>query len=190
MTREARRTLTEPEAMRALAHPVRVELLTYLMSNSPATASQCARAVGDTPSNCSYHLRTLAKVGLVAPDESNDARERPWRALVTGLELDASGAGDAGKPGPSGTIIALMLQRDQRLTREYLARRHQMPKRWRDVAGLSTYTLKITAEELRGLGESLDALIRPLIAATRDDAPDDAEQVHLGLHAFPLAEQS
>jgi DNA-binding transcriptional ArsR family regulator len=185
MGREARRTLDEPEAMRVLAHPVRLELLTYLMSNGPATASRCARAVGDTPSNCSYHLRALAKVGLVTADESTDARERPWRALVTGFGIDPDGSGDDER-----TIATLMLQRDQRLTREFLARRDRVAKPWREVAGLSTYTLNLTAEELRVLGERLDALIRPFIAATRDDAPPDAEQVHLGLHAFPLGESA
>jgi DNA-binding transcriptional ArsR family regulator len=183
MGREARRTLNEPEATRALAHPVRLELLNYLMSNSPATASQCARAVGDTPSNCSYHLRSLAKVGLVAADESTDARERPWRALVTGFGVEPDGDDER-------TITTLMLQRDQRLAREFLARRDQISKDWRDVAGLSTYTLKMTPEELRTLTERLDALIRPFIAATRDDAPVDAEPVHLGLHAFPLGERA
>lgn len=181
MGREARRTLNEPEATRALAHPVRLELLNYLMSNSPATASQCARAVGDTPSNCSYHLRALAKVGLVAAEESPDARERPWRALVTGFDVEPD-------TDDERTITALVLQRDQRLAREFLARRDRLPQRWREVAGLSTYTLKMTPEELRTLGERLDALIRPFIAATREDPPGDAEQVHLGLHAFPMGE--
>src|SRR5689334_4194271 len=85
MSPEARKRITEPAALEALAHPVRLDLLNYLMSNGPATASTCARAVGDTPSNCSYHLRMLAKFGLVGEAPSADGRERPWRALVTGL---------------------------------------------------------------------------------------------------------
>jgi len=185
MGREARRNLNEPETMRALAHPVRLDLLNHLMANSPATASECARAVGDTPSNCSYHLRILAKVGLVAPDESTDARERPWRALVTGLSMEPN------EPDETAQALgALMLQRDQRLTREFFARRDELPPNWREVAGLSTYTLKITDRELRDLEERLDALIRPYIAATRDDAPAGAEQVHVGLHAFPIGQPS
>ena len=81
MARERRRKIAEPEALDALAHPVRLDLINFLMSNGPATASACARAVGDTPSNCSYHLRTLAKVGLVGEAVSGDGRERPWQAL-------------------------------------------------------------------------------------------------------------
>src|SRR5262249_4627489 len=85
MAPEARKRITEPAALDALAHPVRLDLMNYLRSSGPAPASACARAVGDTPSNCSYHLRTLAKFGLVGEVPSADGRERPWRALVTGL---------------------------------------------------------------------------------------------------------
>jgi DNA-binding transcriptional ArsR family regulator len=190
MGREARRTISEPETIRVLAHPVRLELLTYLMANGPATASVCARAVGDTPSNCSYHLRALAKVGMVAPDTSTDARERPWKALVTGYEVERH---DEDPTSPAArqamALAALTLQRDQRLLREYLARRERVPRRWRDVDGYSTYVLRVNPDELRELGERLDAMIRPYIAATRDDAPPDAEQVHVALSAFPLQAQ-
>ena len=82
---DTRPVLTDPEVLEALAHPVRLDLLTYLMSDGPATASVCARAVGDTPSNCSYHLRALAGHGLVERASSRDGRERPWRATITGL---------------------------------------------------------------------------------------------------------
>ena len=43
---EKRPLLTDPEVLEALAHPVRLDLLSYLMSDGPATASACARAVG------------------------------------------------------------------------------------------------------------------------------------------------
>ena len=184
MGREARRTITEPEPLRVLAHPVRYELLNYLISHSPATATQCARAVGDTPSNCSYHLRALAKAGLVAAEESSDGRERPWRALVTGLSVpqDADAASPQGRQARA--IAALGVQRDQRLVREYMARHDGTPQPWRDAAHHNTYALRLTAAELRQLGERIDALVRPYISATRDDAPPDAEMVHFGFHGF------
>ncbi|MEV4513251.1 helix-turn-helix domain-containing protein [Dactylosporangium sp. NPDC049525] len=188
MGREARRTITEPEALRALAHPVRYELLNHLISTGPATASQCARAVGDTPSNCSYHLRALAKAGLVAPDDSADGRERPWRALVTGFSVPPDA--DPGSPDSEqvAVIAALAIQRDQRLVRGWMARRGQAAAQWRDADHYGLYTLRVTPDELRVLGDQIDALVRPYIAATRDDAPAGAEPVHLGFHGFPLTD--
>jgi DNA-binding transcriptional ArsR family regulator len=185
MGREARRTITEPEAVRALAHPVRYELLNYLISNSPATASRCARAVGDTPSNCSYHLRTLAKVGLVAPEESTDGRERPWRAMVTGFSVPQDADPASPQSRQATLIVALSIQRDHRLVREYLARRDRVSALWRDADQYSTYTLRLTPEELRDLGDRIDALVRPYISVTREDAPDGAAQVHFSFHGMP-----
>jgi DNA-binding transcriptional ArsR family regulator len=189
MAKERRATISEPEAMAALTHPVRLDLLTHLMASGPATASQCARAVGDTPSNCSYHLRVLARHGLVVPDESGDARERPWRALVTGFSVEGT-RDEPGSPRAKGAqaLLALQVQRDQRLLRDYLARRDRVARRWRAADGYSTYTLRMTPAELSELGEALDALIRPYLAATREDTPRGTDLVHLGLHAFPLEE--
>ena len=191
MATEKRATISEPQAMAALTHPVRLDLLTHLMASGPATASQCARAVGDTPSNCSYHLRVLAKHGLVGPDESSDARERPWQALVTGFSVDGF-QDEPGSPRSRGAaaLLALSVQRDQRLVRDYLARRDRVAKRWREADGYATYTLRLTPAELSALGEALDALIRPYLAATREDVPRGTELVHLGLHGFPLEDKS
>lgn len=184
MPAEARRTLTEPETLRALAHPVRLELMNHLMAAGPATASECARAVGDTPSNCSYHLRMLARAGLVEPDESGDARERPWRATITGFDSRPD-TPDREQAAASAELAAIMLQREHRLTREYLARRDRVDARWRDADAFVNYTLRLSPVELRDLGERLDAAIRPYLAATRDETVDDSALVHLGLYAFP-----
>lgn len=185
---ERRPMLTDPDVLEALAHPVRLDLLTYLMSNGPATASVCARAVGDTPSNCSYHLRTLARHGLVEAVESADRRQRPWRAAITGFTLapDADPATPAGRG--TAAVMAASVALQQRLLRDYLSHRDSVPAAWRAVDLASNYTLLVNPDELRVLGEQLDALIRPLIAAGRESAADDARLVELDLFAFPRTE--
>ena len=184
MAVERRRTVTQPGELAALAHPLRLDLLNHLMSAGPATASACARAVGDSPSNCSYHLRFLAKHGLVEPlgERDGDGRERPWRATITGLAVDPGSV----DPEQEAAFAAVALQRDQRLAREFLARRAGLDEAWRAISGLSTYTLKITPDEAAELLGRLDALIRPYIAAVRDDEPPGAALVHMGLQSFPL----
>jgi len=188
MSPEARKRITEPAALEALAHPVRLELITYLITNGPATASACARAVGDTASNCSYHLRTLAKFGLVGEVQSGDGRERPWQALVTGLITDPDDPSEPLSP-QAARAFAVALRRDQQLTTDYLARRDRVAPEWRAADAHATYTLRMTPDELNELGERLDALIRPYIAATREGTPDGSALVHLGVHAFPLQER-
>jgi DNA-binding transcriptional ArsR family regulator len=183
MAPEIRRRITEPQALEALAHPVRLELIDHLMATGPATASACARAVGDTPSNCSYHLRVLAQVGLVGEVVSADGRERPWRALITGFDTGAEGSEAAMSPRES-KLLAVSVQRDQGLLREYLARRDREPGPWRRADHYGAYTLRVTPDELIQLKGKVDALMRPYIAATREQAPDGSELVHAGVQAF------
>ena len=185
---ERRPVLTDPEVLEALAHPVRLDLLSYLMSNGPATASACARAVGDTPSNCSYHLRTLARHELVEPVASADRRQRPWRATITGFALDQDADPSTRSGRGAAAVMAASVALQQRLLRDYLSQRDSVPAAWREVDLASQYTLRITPGELRQLGEQLDALIRPLIAAGRRSAPADAELVEVDLFAFPRTE--
>jgi DNA-binding transcriptional ArsR family regulator len=185
---ERRPVLTDPEVLEALAHPVRLDLLSYLMSNGPATASACARAVGDTPSNCSYHLRTLARHELVEPVASADRRQRPWRATITGFALDQDADPSTRSGRGAAAVMAASVALQQRLLRDYLSQRDSVAAAWREVDLASQYTLRITPGELRELGEQLDALIRPLIAAGRRSAPADAELVEVDLFAFPRTE--
>jgi DNA-binding transcriptional ArsR family regulator len=185
---ERRPVLTDPDVLEALAHPVRLDLLSYLMSNGPATASTCARAVGDTPSNCSYHLRTLARHGLVERVESTDRRQRPWRATITGFDLNLDAAPASREGRGAAAVLAASLALEQRLLRDYLSQRDEVPAPWRDADLASSYTLRVSPSELAALGEQLDGLIRPLIAAVRVSAPKDAALVNLDLFAFPRLE--
>jgi DNA-binding transcriptional ArsR family regulator len=72
--------VTDPQVMRALAHPARIEIVEYLNDTGAAvTATQCAGRVGLSPSATSYHLRELAKYGLV---EQAPSRGLPCRLGV------------------------------------------------------------------------------------------------------------
>src|SRR5437762_1262223 len=107
--------LTDPRAMRAIAHPVRIELL-HALSREPKTATQCAELVGESPQSCSYHLRTLAKYGFVEPAEAANGKERPWRKVKRGLTWSAHTDPEAAR-----ALSATFLDRDFRLLRGYLA---------------------------------------------------------------------
>jgi DNA-binding transcriptional ArsR family regulator len=184
MATERHPVISDAAALAALAHPVRLDVLNHLMSNGPATASACARAVGDSPSNCSYHLRTLARHGLVAPDESADGRERPWRAQVTGFSVAKAEPG-TDEARSEAMLLAAAVQLDQRRLVDYYAHRDDVSPQWRTADSYSTYGLRVTPDELVSLHEQLDALIRPFISATREDPPEGSELVQVGLYAFP-----
>ncbi|WP_306211590.1 ArsR/SmtB family transcription factor [Actinoplanes sp. RD1] len=54
-------------ALRAMAHPVRLQILS-LLTGASMTAAELARELGLTHANASYHLRNLLHGGLVVPD--------------------------------------------------------------------------------------------------------------------------
>ncbi|HUA05304.1 MAG TPA: helix-turn-helix domain-containing protein [Solirubrobacteraceae bacterium] len=183
---EERRTrVTDPRALRALAHPLRLALLERLMAFGEQTAAQCAEALGSTTSNCSYHLRALARVGLVAPGKSADGRERPWRSSSTGLEFGPSDITTSKASAAAARAVdELTLAREEELTRQALARREDQPAEWRTAEANHSYALRITAPELEQLVAEIDRLVRPYIGLTRGGTPDDAEVALVRVIAF------
>jgi DNA-binding transcriptional ArsR family regulator len=170
--------------LRVLAHPLRLALLDRLMAFGEQTAAQCAAAVGSTASNCSYHLRALARAGLVERADSRDGRERPWRSTSTGLTFgpEESEASDA-SAGAARAVEELSLARDEELTRRALARHATQPKEWRAAETYDTYGLRVAPAELERLVSEIDRLVRPYIGLTRCEVPEDAEVVYLRLLA-------
>lgn len=172
------------DALAALAVPVRFALLDHLLAAGPRTASQCAEVVGESASNCSWHLRALAKAGLVerAPS-AGDGRTRPWRATAVGFDF----SGDA---GPAGTLARTVLagisarHGDARYAR-HLDARERLPEDWREASGANEYALAVTPAELRVLTDAVDDLLRPYVRPVRAGAPADARVVHVTLRAFP-----
>jgi DNA-binding transcriptional ArsR family regulator len=185
-----RREITDVRALRALAHPLRLALLNHLMSFGAQTASQCAEVVGSTASNCSYHLRSLARFGLVESVDPVDGRERPWRSTATGLQFGPSSENAADEATAFGIdsaerlLVEKQIDDEANLTRRAVAQREDIPAEWRDAIMLSGYALRMTPGELKTLGGKLDALIRPYIGLTRADAPDGSDVVELHLNAY------
>jgi hypothetical protein len=128
-------------------------------------------------------------VGLVEREEATDGRERPWRSVYTGLGLvppvdDADPEVMTAARATRASLLNLAIQEDARLARQYFSLEPRAPKPWRDAAAVNSYSLRLTAEELAGLVETLDEAIRPYIGLTRADPPEGAEPVHLDLKAF------
>lgn len=178
------RAVLGAEALVALAVPVRYALLSHLLDVGPRTASECADVVGETASNCSWHLRALAKVGLVrrVANAEGDARRRPWEAAAVGFAF-------AGDESPAGRLAAtavesLAVEHQSTLLRRFFAARAQLPAEWVDAAVLNGYSLLATPDELRDLVKGIDALVRPYVRAIRADRPPGAAVVHLGVQGF------
>src|SRR5688572_14129837 len=91
MARPGAKKLTDPKEVRALAHPLRLRLLTELQARKAATATVLAEALGEPVNRVSFHLRLLAKYDFIeeAPELARDGRDRWWRRTHSdGLDWD------------------------------------------------------------------------------------------------------
>jgi DNA-binding transcriptional ArsR family regulator len=158
----ARRRVTDPEALKVLAHPLRMALLGALVSEGPMTASQAAARLDESPSNCSWHLRKLAEHGFVREARGGTGRNRPWQAVSEGLEW--GGPEDRADDRPGTRIAAdaltdvLVDQEVQRL-RAARASRDTEPADWREASGLVQSQQWLTSEEARALRTELAELL-------------------------------
>lgn len=173
--------------MRALAHPARIAIVEYLNNTGAVvTATECAELVGLSPSATSYHLRELAKYGLVEQAPSRgDGRERVWRSTGTGLRIHA----DADTPEAAAATSALVdvfLERDVARARQWIKQQPGESEQWRDVGTLVGHQLLLTAEELKALNARIADLVEPYRTRNRqDDTPPAARRVHFNYMAFP-----
>ena len=172
--------------MRALAHPARLALMSHLSHAGPATATECAGVVDLSPSAVSYHLRALAKAGLVeeAPGRG-DGRERRWRRTAAPYAVE--GAADPGADGLAalrGLLESVRAWDDARF-RQFLAQLGDEPGEWQDAAFFLNSTLLVTADELKAVGAAAQDLLRQYGKAARTDAPAGARAVFAMFRGFP-----
>lgn len=155
-----RQIIMEPERIRALTHPLRLQLLDLLQKEGDLTASQCATLTGESVASCSFHLRMLEKYGFIARAEPR-GREKPWRLLTTeGYGADA----DPDVPGATAATAELailaMAQRAQD-AQEAFRRLPDESAEWVAATRFMSFGLWATAEEAADLGDRIEALLEP-----------------------------
>ena len=183
--------VTDPQAMRALAHPVRLAILTFLQRNGPATATVLSPHVGATPSVTSWHLRHLAGFGLVTdadPDEvPGDRRQRWWKARARGFSITAGD--DPDSLTAARAVGDQLAHAAQEQVSEWITEVGPgLPPEWQQVAGVSNTSVPLTPDELAELARRIDELIAPYVHRTEADAPPGARIVRILRHYLPGAE--
>jgi DNA-binding transcriptional ArsR family regulator len=180
--------ISDPQAMRALAHPVRLAALSFLQRNGPATATMLAPEVGATPSVTSWHLRHLATFGLVTdadPSEvPGDRRQRWWKAAARGFRIEPG-------EGPEyDAALEVLGRRLLEVAREQVdtwasAIVPTLSPEWLRVGGVSNTGLVVTPDELRTLEEEIDELLGPYVMRAEADRPAGAGPVRFLRHYLP-----
>lgn len=183
--------LTDPRALRAYAHPVRMKLVGLLRTEGPLTATRAAELLGESTGTCSFHLRQLAKYGLVEEAGGGTGRQKPWRATTTSTQWDAV-ADDPETAAAAGLLnMAVAKQYFEQLMR-YLQALPDEPPEWQRAALFGDRFLWVTAEELADLGEKVRQVIDVYFErqVRPDLRPAGARLVSYLNLAFPAARNS
>jgi DNA-binding transcriptional ArsR family regulator len=181
--------ITDPQALRALAHPVRLSLLDRLQRHGPATATQLSPHVGATPSVVSWHLRHLATFGLVKDwDGATNKRERWWQATARGFRfnLPDSPEGQVAARQLEATMMARYADLPQRWLREDEPR---LDAQWRRLAGMANTRIVITPEEMRELEGAIEQLLAPYVRRKSKKPPAGARGVRILRYALPEVDE-
>ena len=179
--------VTDPRALRALAHPLRGRLLGWLRTYGPSTASRLAQEFGESSGSTSYHLRQLAAYGFVEElsDEGN-GRDRWWRARHRSTHFESADfISDPGAREAVDELLHRQLGQQRRLLANYAEESQQLDDEWRAAASLNDWGLRLSPEAVHELAEELNAVI----ARWRDTREEpDQPFVSVLLDLFPVKE--
>ncbi|MFI1988957.1 helix-turn-helix domain-containing protein [Actinoplanes sp. NPDC020271] len=166
------------EALRALAHPMRMRILGSLRLDGPATSAILARRLTTDSGQTSHHLRMLHKHGFVdeAPELGRGVRgrERWWKAAQPTTTL----------PGQGDELMTALNRAAHAVWSDLAETFHAQdwPAPWQEAAGFGDQAIRTTPEGLA----ALRAEVRRVIDE-HDLGPDapGAETVVLAVQAYP-----
>jgi Helix-turn-helix domain len=177
----------------AAAHPLRWALLEALAHAGTLTATQASEMLGESPANCAFHLRTLARYGFVEEAGGGKGRERPWRRAYGRMSWQAR-QGDEQFRLAGQALNQVWLDRVLSRARRSLAATTSWPEGFEDGLGGSTSMLYVTPDEARELYAELMKTVERTIGQEqrfterRDPAhrPPGAVPVEFVLLGYPV----
>jgi DNA-binding transcriptional ArsR family regulator len=177
--------ITDPQALRALAHPVRLALLERLQRDGPATATQLSPHVGATPSVVSWHLRHLAGYGLVKDwDGATSKRERWWQSAARGFRFSVPEGAD-GEDAARQLSNALFLRYADAPNQWMVRDQPRLETGWLRLSGMQNTRVLLTAEELEQVESAIQDVLAPFVRRKEEDAPTDARGVRFMRYTMP-----
>ena len=182
--RDDRIVLSDPRAIRALAHPARLAIIEALMPGEELTATECASLTGLSPSATSYHLKALARWGIVEAGRARkDGRDRPWKASGRSIEVSSEAKQDTVLAETA--VFEVFLDRNRVLATEFLAQQAGEPAQWRDAMELANGDYWLTAGELAKISRAMRDVLEPYEHRRPGARPDQSRRVRIARLVVP-----
>ena len=167
--------VSDPSALRALAHPLRLKIVGALRAEGPQSVGALSDRLDAAPGSISYHLGTLEKHGLVeqAPELARDARERWWRASAETTTFDpAELLGDPAQRVAGRAMRQAIVQGYLADQLAYLEAEETLEPEWVAASTMGDDLAWLTPAELRELSDELEAVASKWHERGSRDRPD------------------
>jgi DNA-binding transcriptional ArsR family regulator len=153
--------VSDPRALRALAHPLRLRCLTLVRERQPITNAELAALTGESTASVSYHLSVLARHGFVEADPAPGAtrRHKPWRTTYDRMRIDPGDSGSTPMESPGGAVLASLLADSRAEQDAYLTGANAPAGTVGDAATFTLTRLLMTAEQAEQLSDEVSAVL-------------------------------
>lgn len=186
MTKPPIQEITDPEALRLLAHPMR-QRIEQRLRLGPANSTSLARDLGESTGTTSYHLRKLAEYGFVEEvPELAKGRERWWRQIPGDRRVPPYSRQSADMRQAVDELLRMEFADDLAQFARFQADRDRLSD-WADVLALSRSSLRLNPARLKEFFEEYIKLLYRF-KLPKGESPDDARTVLIRLLAFPLVD--
>lgn len=182
----------DASALKAYAHPLRLRMIRYLNDHGAATATELAKHLDESTGQTSYHLRQLARHGLVEEDtERGTGRERWWRSRS--FQVDATHLReDPGLSQAAAILLHGVVQDRAEALDRWIGQAETAPQEWIDVSLHSQSTLVLSPAELAEMNQAVGEVVDRFTAVSRarqaDGRLEGTRRVRAYYDAFPLPE--
>jgi len=177
-----------PAQLKALAHPLRIQILDLLSTHGSLTASGLAELVGESSGSTSYHLRHLARHDFVREVAGKGtARERWWERVPGGFSVSLPDEGTDTASSLAGTMISREFESARaRKIQTFLDRApSELPQRWLEGARLATASMWLTAEQMTEVADAWEAFDATLRRFEGQESLPGARPVQIHFNVFP-----
>lgn len=184
-------------SLKAMAHPLRVQILRILELRRRASVTSLATELGETTGTTSYHLRQLARHGFVeqfVPDDLADddgpkgarsvgRKQRWWRMAVDEIHMTGLGFLENADTREAAGFVLREYQSDRsRRLANWFATAAQWPAEWQRASSDSDSHLELSPAQARALADELRAVVDKYRALKPGRA---ARPVHVQYAVFP-----
>lgn len=179
-------------SLKALAHPLRIQLLEVLSSYGAQTASSIAQRLGESSGATSYHLRQLAKHGFVREVAGKGtARERWWERPPGSLTISTPDLAS----DPAGREVARLVNHQMSVRRtkvleDFLDQSlDALPTEWTEASMIATLHTHLTSGQLDELTKETEKFLRSRLDKYRGQQGEPGTRpVQIQFNAFPVVD--